>query len=58
MVFSYYEYIGDNYEADMAKMAADEINQKWWDYTHPCFENKVYGDADYYFDMKQIFYNE
>ena len=58
MVFSYYEYIGDNYEADMAKMASDEINQKWWDCTHPCFENKVYGDADYYFDMKQIFYNE
>ena len=45
-------------DEDMAKMAADEINQKWWDCTHPCFENKAFGDADYYFDMKQIFYNE
>ena len=27
-LFSYYEYTGDNYEADMAKMAADSETQR------------------------------
>jgi L-rhamnose mutarotase len=29
-LFSYYEYIGDDHAADMAKMAADEETQRWW----------------------------
>ena len=34
-LFSYYEYIGDNYEADTAKMAADPTTQEWWKETEP-----------------------
>ena len=30
-LFSYYEYDGDDFEADMAKMAADPNTQAWWD---------------------------
>jgi L-rhamnose mutarotase len=30
-LFSYFEYIGEDFEADMAKMAADPTTQKWWD---------------------------
>jgi len=30
MLFAYFEYIGDDYEADMAKIAADETTQTWW----------------------------
>lgn len=29
-LFSYYEYIGTDYEADMAKMANDPETQRWW----------------------------
>lgn len=29
LLFSYYEYTGDDYEADMAKMAADPRTQEW-----------------------------
>ena len=29
-LFSYYEYVGDDYAADMAKMAADPETQRWW----------------------------
>jgi L-rhamnose mutarotase len=36
LLFSYYEYIGDDYQADMAKMAADPATQKWWKLTDPC----------------------
>ena len=29
-LFAYFEYIGDAFEADMAKMAADPTTQEWW----------------------------
>jgi len=30
LLFSYLEYVGDNYDADMARMATDEATQQWW----------------------------
>jgi L-rhamnose mutarotase len=30
LLFSYFEYIGDDYDADMAAIAADETTQQWW----------------------------
>jgi L-rhamnose mutarotase len=35
-LFSYYEYIGDDYEADMKRVAADPETQRWWRETEPC----------------------
>ncbi|MEM9417657.1 MAG: L-rhamnose mutarotase [Planctomycetota bacterium] len=35
-LFMYLEYIGDDFEADMRKMAADPMTQKWWKETEPC----------------------
>jgi len=35
LLFSYFEYIGSDYEGDMAKMAADPNTQKWWDVMMP-----------------------
>lgn len=34
LLFSYYEYIGKDYESDMAAMA-DETTQDWWKLTDP-----------------------
>ncbi len=53
-VFSYFEYVGENYEADMAKMAADPATKRWWTFTHPCFDTSLTGD--FYTDCEQIFY--
>ena len=36
LMFGFFEYHGSDYEADMAKMAADETTQKWWALTDPC----------------------
>lgn len=36
MLYSYYEYIGEDYAADMAKMAADPVTQEWWKLCDPC----------------------
>jgi L-rhamnose mutarotase len=37
-LFSYLEYTGDDYEADMAGIAADQTTQSWWLVTAPCQE--------------------
>ena len=34
-LFSYFEYTGDNFEADMEKMVADSTTQRWWKETAP-----------------------
>ena len=35
-LFSYFEYVGQNFDADMATMAADPTTQKWWAACKPC----------------------
>ncbi|MFJ8794867.1 L-rhamnose mutarotase [Streptomyces sp. NPDC102462] len=35
-LFAYFEYTGDDYEADMAAIAADPQTQQWWTLTDPC----------------------
>ena len=37
-LFCYFEYVGADYDADMKKMAADSMTQKWWALTDPCQE--------------------
>jgi len=34
-LFSYMEYVGENYSADMAAIAADETTERWWSLTDP-----------------------
>jgi L-rhamnose mutarotase len=35
-LFSYFEYCGTDFAADMAKMAADPTTQRWWSVCIPC----------------------
>jgi L-rhamnose mutarotase len=35
LLFSYFEYVGDDFEGDMAAMAADPNTQRWWDVCMP-----------------------
>ena len=35
-LFSYYEYTGNDYDHDMAQIAADPITQRWWEECVPC----------------------
>ncbi|HHU12179.1 MAG TPA: L-rhamnose mutarotase [Clostridiaceae bacterium] len=39
LVFAYFEYTGDDYEADMAAIAADEATQRWWARCVPCLDD-------------------
>jgi len=36
VIFGYYEYVGDDFEADQARMAEDRMTQAWWSRTAPC----------------------
>ena len=38
LLFSYVEYTGDDFAADMERMAADPEVQRWWAECKPCFE--------------------
>lgn len=59
LVFSYFEYVGENYEADMKRMEADNTTQEWWQHTKPCFERYFFStDSEFYHDMEQIFYHQ
>ncbi|CAN5321090.1 L-rhamnose mutarotase [soil metagenome] len=35
LLISYFEYTGDDYDADMAAMAADPATQRWWAVCEP-----------------------
>lgn len=38
LLFSYFEYVGEDYDADMAAIAADPETQRWWEVTDPMQE--------------------
>jgi L-rhamnose mutarotase len=35
-LFSYFEYTGSDFDADMQRMAEDPVTQEWWRHTDPC----------------------
>ncbi|MFM8621755.1 MAG: L-rhamnose mutarotase [Candidatus Nanopelagicaceae bacterium] len=45
LLFAYFEYIGSDFDGDMAKMAADPMTQKWWDVCKP-LQTPVANRAD------------
>ena len=51
---SYFEYVGDDYEKDMAKMEADPVTREWWKHTKPCFSGHDQGV--YYADCDELFH--
>jgi L-rhamnose mutarotase len=34
-LFAYFEYVGTDFDADMARMAADPATRAWWDVVGP-----------------------
>lgn len=57
LLFSYYEYVGNDYEADMAKMAADEETQRWWDVCKPCQQPlETRAEGEWWADMEEVFH--
>jgi L-rhamnose mutarotase len=57
ILFSYFEYVGENFTVDMAKMAADAKTQEWWTIMNPMqapLENRA--DGEWWAAMQEVFH--
>lgn len=58
-LFAYFEYHGSNYEADMDKMAADPVTQKWWEECIPCQQPVDFAKpGEWWADMEEVFHQD
>ena len=56
-LFAYYEYVGNDYETDMKKMADDPSTQKWWDECMPCQESlSADSTREWWLNMECVFF--
>lgn len=56
-LFSYFEYTGDDFAADCAKMAADPVTQQWWDECMPCQEPLPdRAEGEWWAGMDEVFH--
>ena len=56
-LFAYFEYGGDDFDADMAKMAADPETQRWWDTVKPLMEPVESRDiGEFWAGMEEVFH--
>lgn len=57
LLFSYFEYVGDDLEGDMAKMAADPVTQEWWTVCMPMQKQlETAGEGEWWASMEEVFH--
>ena len=57
MLFAYFEYIADDFAADMAKMAADPVTQEWWALMQPMQQPiATRQKGEWWADMREVFH--
>ena len=58
-LFSYFEYRGKDYKADMEKLASFPKTQEWWDWMMPMqapLETRAEGD--WWLTMEEVFHHK
>lgn len=60
-LFGYFEYTGDNFDADMAELADNPEVQRWWAETGPCqsaipITQSKQGENPEWAMMEEVFY--
>ena len=59
LLFSYFEYIGTDFAADMAKMAADPKTQEWWAIMIPLQQPlETRAPGEWWANMEEVFHTE
>lgn len=57
MLFSYMEYAGDDFDADMAAMSADPNTQEWWAVCMPLQRPREdRADGEWWKEIPEIFH--
>lgn len=57
LLFGYWEYIGENFDADMAHIADDPETKKWWALCGPCqLPLASRADGEHWAPMEAVFH--
>ena len=58
-LFAYFEYVGNDFNADMAKMAADLVTQEWWAVCKPCQQPvETATSGEWWGNMEEVFHTD
>ena len=58
-LFAYFEYVGEDFDADAARMAADPKTQEWWDVMMPMQEPlETRADGEWWANMQEVFHTD
>jgi len=56
-LFSYFEYVGGDFKADMAKMAADPKTQEWWKVVGTMQQPlETRAEGEWWAEMEEVFH--
>lgn len=59
LLFAYFEYVGSDFAADMAHMAADPKTQEWWAITAPMQEPLAdRAESEWWLTMDEVFHSD
>jgi len=59
LMFSYFEYHGIDFAADMARMAADPRTQEWWAVCMPCQDPlATRKEGEWWAAMDEVFHHD
>lgn len=57
LLFAYFEYVGNNFNADMEKMAADPKTREWWDIMKPMQDPlSTRSEGEWWAEMEEVFH--
>ena len=58
-LFGYWEYVGEDFKADMEKMARHPVCQEWWKLTDPCqVPLETRKEGEWWAEMEELFHAE
>jgi L-rhamnose mutarotase len=58
-LFAYFEYVGDDYDGDMARMAEDPRTQDWWAIMKPMQDPvPTRAEGEWWAGMEEVFHQD
>ncbi len=59
LLFAYFEYMGNDFDADMAKMAGDPKTQEWWDIMMPMqVPIETRAEGEWWATLEEVFHTD
>ncbi len=59
LLFSYFEYTGNDFAADMERMTEDSLTREWWKRTDPCqIPMKSREQGERWVTMEEVFHTD